>query len=234
MLTMRMTRTVILVSVCTSSAVAQARVSAPSADSSVASIMARIARHPGAPWQQDILRQVGSAYPQATLDAIADSLVATAIDPAKVDARGKAHASAVNSVNGLAFAGSREGTGKGIPYTGMLDRMITVHRRAPAPFVRFLALDHMLISPAHARAVDYVRQVAESSDGTASYAMEALIHNANGGNLMAVPVSAASRREAVLALQALARRGRVTDSKASAYLGSWISVYERDHPDRRR
>jgi hypothetical protein len=233
-LDMRFALTASLVLLCASTTRGQSRVSPRIADSSMTTLMARVRREAGAPWQADIRRQIGTARSKMTLDAIADSLTLVSIDVDGTEQPRAAFAGAVRAVNALAWAGSN-GPQRGRPYLGMLERMIAVHQRARSTYIRMLALDHMLISPTqHARAVEYVRQVAESSDSTAGFAVESLIRGSYGGGLIANQPSEAARLESVEALRALAAGGRVTDRQAAKALGSWIYVYPTQRPRRER
>jgi hypothetical protein len=145
--------------------------------------MASVGSRADAVWLQDILRQVRAEYPQAKLDEIADSLVARALDPASVQEGSDAYSRASNALIALIQAGRASGVPSGgRPYVGALDRMITLHQRAPSRNIRSKALGGMLAVPSHSRAVSYLRQVAESSDSTAYDAIEFLITDANGGS----------------------------------------------------
>jgi hypothetical protein len=225
---LRLPRAVPLLFVCATTALAQDRASPAATDSSAARIMARVGNKPGAYWLQDILRRAGAEYPQATLDEIADSLVMRAIDPAAIERQSAAYGGAVDAINALAGAGSA-GPWKGRPYAGMLDRMITVHRRAQSRFVRQLAIRFVLYGPSHARAIAYLRQVAESSDETAADAVQFLIMDAHGANWVGLPI-ASERQQSAAAVNALVSRGRVTNRVASEMLQAWVSQNPSPHP----
>jgi hypothetical protein len=191
--------------------------------------MARVGSQAAPIWLRDVLRQDGAEYPNAKLDEIADSLLARAIDPASVQQRGEAHTRAVNALNLLAQAGGRASS-KGRPYVGALDRMMAVHRRAPSRQIRARALGAMLVIPARSRAVDYLRDVAESTDSTAYDAVEFLITDANGGSWTAISPTVAEQQQSISALKALASGGRVTDDAAAKLLELWIQRYRSEHP----
>jgi hypothetical protein len=194
-------------------------------DSSAAHIMARAGNQTDAIWLQDILRQSKAEYPRAKLDEIGDSLVARAIDPASVQQQSAAHTRAAEALMTLWRAGrARNASSSGRPYAGAFDRMVTVHRQAPSHYIRAKALSTMLTSASHLRAVDYLREVAESSDSTAYEAMVFLIFDADGWTT--TPPTASERQESISALKALAARGRVTDGRAAQLLRVWIS----EHP----
>jgi hypothetical protein len=183
--------------------------------------MARVGSRPGAVWLRDMLRQAITPYPQAKLDEIADSLMTRAMEPASADQKRAAYASAVDALNALVASGSR-GPWNGRPYAGAFDRMIALHRRAPSLRIRARALSGMLASPSHARAVGYLRDVAESSDVTAYDAVFLLISDANGGSWSGIQPTASQRQESIAAVKALQSRGRVTDTKAANILEGWI------------
>lgn len=200
---------------------AQGRVRPAVADSAASKIMARVGNQTGALWLRDILRQAGAQYPQAKLDEIADSLVSRAVDPAGVQRQGEAYMRAVNAVNALVLAGASAPL-SGSPYAGALDRAITIHKRAPSQTVRARALAGMLASPAHSRAVAYLRQVAESTDATAYDAVELLITDANGGSWVGTSPATSERQESAAALKSLASVGRISDEKAAKLLERWL------------
>lgn len=194
------------------------------ADSSAAQIMARVGNQTDAIWLQDILRQSRAEYPRAKLDEIGDSLVARAIDPTSVQQKSAAHTRAAEALMTLWRAGrARNASSSGRPYAGAFDRLVTVHRRAPSRYIRWKALSAMLTSSAHSRAVDYLREVAESSDSTSYEAMQFLISDAGGVNWTSIPPTASERQESISALKALGARGRVTDGRAATLLRVWIS-----------
>lgn len=193
-------------------------------DSSAAQIMARVGNQTHALWLQDILRQSKAEYPRAKLDEIGDSLVARAIDPTSVQQKSAAHTRAADALMTLWRAGrARNASLSGRPYAGAFDRMVTVHRQAPSHDIRAKVLSLMLTSSAHLRAVDYLREVAESSDPTSYVAIVSLIFDADGVNGTSSPPTASERQESISALKALAARGRVTDGRAAALLRVWIS-----------
>ena len=196
-------------------------------DSSAAQIMSRAGNQTDAIWLQEILRQSKAEYPRAKLDEIGDSLVARAIDPTSVQQQSAAHTRAAEALMTLWRAGrARNASSSGHPYAGAFDRMVTIHRRAPSRVISAKALSTMLTTLSHLRAVDYLREVAESSDSTSYDAMVSLIFDADGVNWTTSPPTASERQESISALKALAARGRVTDGRAAALLRVWIS----EHP----
>jgi hypothetical protein len=88
----------------------------------------------------------------------------------------------------LLNAGATRGR-SGHPYPGAFERLVTVHRRARAFYVRRTAVISMLVT-SHSRAVDYLRRVAESSDSTAVDAVELLKMDADGGSMAAITPTA--------------------------------------------
>jgi hypothetical protein len=227
----RFSHTVLLSFACTHVAAAQQGERAAVLDSSSpASIMGRVGKSPGAYWFQDILRQTGAAYPATTRDALADSLVARAVDPAASNRQSAAYGMAGEAVYALARAGARwPKTGR--RYDGMFDRMVTVHRRAMSPSVRRLALFAMLESTQHTRAIAYLRQVAESDDSTAYSAIDALNREASGPGVAGEDLATAAEREqSRAALFALWARRRVTNRMAYESLAMWIAWYQSHHP----
>jgi hypothetical protein len=192
--------------------------------SAARSSAARVGNQTDAIWLQDILRQSKAEYPRAKLDEIGDSLVARAIDPTSVQQQSAAHTRAAEALMTLWRAGrARNASSSGRPYAGAFDRMVTVHRQAPSHYIRAKALSTMLTSASHLRAVDYLREVAESGDSTAYEAMVSLIFDADGVNWTTTPPTASERQESISALKALAARGRVTDGRAAKLLRVWIS-----------
>ena len=185
--------------------------------------MKQAGTHVGAVWLRDVLRQVGSRRPQALLDELGDSLLARAMHPASAQRGGEAYAAANEALFALTQVGSRGPWGGGQPYAGASDRLITMHRTAPSLFIRKKSLGALLATPDHARAVDYLTQVAESSDSTAYDAIYFLVGDANGGSWTATTPSASEQRESGAALRALGARGRVTDGRAATMLEMWIS-----------
>lgn len=200
------------------------------ADSSVVRIMARVGQHGGAAWLQDVLRQTNDPHDSpAKLDEIADSLVGRATDPRQARADSPAHMMASEAVGTLVMA-SVNGVPGGHAYRGSLERLILVHRRAPASDVRARALGGLLsLASPRARAIAYLRNVAESTDPTAHNAMGFLIEDANGGG--AVLPTAAQQQESVAALKAMAAANRVTDRKALELLGGWLATTQPHKPN---
>jgi hypothetical protein len=193
----------------------------PVADSSAARIMTRVGTQAEAPWLRDILRQSRRAHPKVKLDEIADSLVARATTPRGGEVRSEEYRLGVSAINALIQAGNG-GPAEGQPYAGAFDRLITVHRTATSSNIRVRALVGLLSTSSHARAVAYLRSVAESSDSTAYNAIDFLITDANGGGATRTP-TASERQESIATLKALASRGRVTDGRAAKLLGQWSS-----------
>jgi len=183
--------------------------------------MAHVGSRTDAVWLQDVLRQADTPGPQAKLDEIADSLTARATDPASAQPSSEANARAIYAVLSLLTAGASRGI-NGRPYTGAFDRLVKVHRQASSTDVRRRALAGMVVT-SHARAVAYLRGVAESSDTSAVDAVDLLILDANGGSLAAITPTAAERQASVAALKALASGGRVRDRSAATTLEFWIN-----------
>lgn len=225
----KLSRAALFSIVCAPTASAQGVTRPAVADSSVPQIMRRVGTQPGAPWLRDILRQAGAQYPPAKLDEIADSLMTRAIAPARGQNTREAYTRPMNALSALVRAGARAPL-SGRPYAGAFDRIVTVYERAPSRYIRAKALGGMLASPSRSRAVDYLRQVAESSDSTSYDAVEFLITDANGGSWTGIWPTASERKESIAALRALASRGRVTDIRAANLLESWISRYRSVDP----
>jgi hypothetical protein len=203
--------------VCAPTAVAQVHARPAIADSSAVRIMARVGSQPGVVWLQDVLRRADAEHSEAKLDEIADSLVARAMDPASAQAGSEANEGAQLALGALGIAGGRVPY-RGRPYPGAFDRLIIVHRRAPSVIVRRRVLGLLLLSPDHARAVQYLRDVAESDDETAYHAIFYLITDANGGSWTGIEPTASARKESVKALYALRARHRVKDPRAESIL----------------
>jgi hypothetical protein len=232
-LMMRTARAALCLTLCAQAVLAQGRPSPRIADSSTTQLMARVRSQAGAPWLRDLLRHVGTPYPQSMIDRIADSLMTRALEATGNDQRSAVYMGAGRALNALAEAGTR-GPRPGRPVAGMLDRLITVHQRSRSPTIRIFALDNMLVAVDHARAVDYLRRVAESNDSTALFAIHFLISDSYGGSTFGVPPTDAARQHAVSALNALAAGGRVIDGRAAMALGSWVYMSTTQRPRSKR
>lgn len=227
---MRPLRTVVLLIGIASTALGQVRTRPAIADSSTMQIMARVGSQAGAIWLRNILRRADANYAQTKLDQIADSLTARAIDQRAAELNSGRHKIAVDAINALVSAGSGAPLG-GRPYSGALDRLITVHRKGPSRDIRARALGGMLaVASTRSRAIGYLRRVAESSDSTAYDAVEFLITDANGGSWAGARPTASQQQESVSALKALAAAHRVTNLMAGNLLEIWIQRYRSSHP----
>jgi hypothetical protein len=184
------------------------------ADSSVAQIVAQI-RNPsrselmGPTWVVRILVQDGRAQPQAKLDAIADALVEIVISGTPQS----------NTARSLLVLAARSGP---TPYAGALQRFIRIHREARDFATRTGALRDMTSAPNYASALAYLREVAVSTDSTASFAIDALINAVKPDSYWLNPPAA--RQAAQDILRELYMRDLVREHYAIRAIHSYASV----------
>jgi hypothetical protein len=204
-------------------------------DSSVAVIM----RHVGARLDHQamllsILRGVDGVYSRAKRDEVADSLAARAIanradggsvqDSAQYGAA--ARAVMVLGRSGMDRTPALDSSSQGQLYEGALDRLIRVHRSAPARAIRSRALAAMLRQPDRARALGYVRSVAESPGEPAADAIQRLIEDATGFTEPPKPTPA-QRDESLAVLRDLSTNRRVSNPDAARNLATWLRSRQR-------
>lgn len=136
----------------------------------------------------------------------------------------------LEATGALTMSGSGGPLG-GQPYAGAIDRLIAIHRKAVAPDIRQRALAGMLsVSSARARALDYLRDVAESGDSTAYDAVEFLITDAGGGSWGGVRPTTVQQQESVATLKELVARRRVTTRMAAHLLDGWFATFQSRNP----
>jgi hypothetical protein len=118
-----------------------------------------------------MLRQDGRSESWATLDSIADTLVAIAIRDRDDDRR-------LGALNVLRVAGTLDPKAGGVPYPGAVERLILVHREAKDMATRRRALRGLLGGGNRQRALAYLGEAATARDETAWAAIQELTSDA--------------------------------------------------------
>jgi hypothetical protein len=206
------------------------RVAHALADSSAAQIVARL-RSPlehdgfGAYWLGDILRQRDRAQSRSKLDAIADSLTAEVIRQSNVVRRSDdpGQLNLLAPLGALTNAGHLRSDAGGTPYTGTLDRLIRIHQEAaPNSVIRGVALVYFLCSD-FARGLSALREVAVSTDRTASYAMGQMVSVATTKGSCDGTPSPAERQQVLASLRDIFDRRLAQDPEARSNLAALAS-----------
>jgi hypothetical protein len=109
----------------------------------------------------DVLRQRQKAFSVSKRQELADSVVARAIG---LPQPGRAELGPVEGVAALVISGSTDPNLAGSPDANALDRLILIHRQAKFPQARLMALTSLNQQVDPARALPYLKAVAESTD----------------------------------------------------------------------
>jgi len=155
-------------------------------DSSVLAIMARQrGRGSSGPEISGILRQRKQSHSKARLDSLADSVTNRIISNTSIQgeelqlARSLLADLTAAGQTSLTKAGGRSselGPSEGRAYPGVLDRLITIHKKSPVDDIRTMALQFMLLLPEKEKALSYLREVAVAKgDHTSFWAVGELL-----------------------------------------------------------